>query len=264
MVRRHEIKKLFNLLILGQTRCPGHLDSPEAAKIHKEIINSKPFLKRIYRDYYLELLSSVGKESKIVVELGSGGGFIKELRPGVTTSDVLDLSCVDMRFSATDMPFEKSSIDAFLMVDVFHHIPDIRRFLGEADRCLKKGGIIAMIEPANTVWSRIVYKRFHHEKFDTGAGWTLPEGGGPLSNANGALPWIVFHRDRTVFERAFPGLRIKRMRIHTPILYIASGGFTLKQLVPSFLYPVFKFCETVLSPLNPLIGMFETVVIEKK
>jgi hypothetical protein len=35
------------------------------------------------------------------------------------------------------------------------------------------------------------------------ADWSFPAVG-PLSGANGALPWILFERDRARFEREFP------------------------------------------------------------
>ncbi len=42
--------------------------------------------------------------------------------------------------------------------------------------------------------------------FDPGAtDWTFPASG-PLSRANGALPWIIFRRDCRSFEDRFPRL----------------------------------------------------------
>jgi len=86
------------------------------------------------------------------------------------------------------------------MFDVLHHIPHPREFFKEALRCLKVGGQIGMIEPANTLWGRFIYKNFHHEGFDTKAGWKL-SAGGPLSNGNGAIPWIIF-RETEKFSKA--------------------------------------------------------------
>jgi SAM-dependent methyltransferase len=163
------------------------------------------------------------------------------------------------------MPFERASVDAFFMFDVLHHITDPRAFFREALRCLKIGGRIVMIEPANTLWSRFIYKNFHHELFDTQAKWEMDslQETGPLSHGNGALPWIIFSRDRRVFENEFPSLRIVRMRNHTPLRYLLSGGLTLRQLVPSFTYPAVKAIEYALSPVNNLLGMFQTIELEK-
>ena len=95
-------------------------------------------------------------------------------------------------------------------IDVFHHLPDAQRFLSEAVRCLRPGGRIVMIEPANTVFARWVYTHAHHEPFDPNVRDWVFKSSGPVSGANGALPWVVFCRDRAVFERRFPALRIGR------------------------------------------------------
>ena len=143
--------------------------------------------------------------------------------------------------------------------------------LQEMERCLKKDGKIIMIEPYNSAWGRFIYKNFHHEAFDTQAPewfcrgqakWEMQEIG-RLSSANGALAWIIFWRDRKIFESEFPSLRIVRMRNHTPLRYLLSGGLTLRQLVPSFSYRAVKAIEYASSPINDLLGMFQTIVLEK-
>jgi len=201
-------------------------------------------------------------ETKVLVELGSGGGFIKEVISNVITSDILELPNVDKVFSALDMPFEEASVDAFFMFDVLHHLADSRAFFKEALRRLKVSGKIVMIEPANTLWSRFIFRNFHHERFDVEGRWDLEEGG-PVSQGNGAIPWIIFSRDRKIFEDEFPSLRIVGMRSHTPLRYLLSGGLTLRQLVPSFTYPLIKAIEYGLSPINDWVGMFQTIELEK-
>jgi SAM-dependent methyltransferase len=255
--------KVLEWLKLPEVRSIRDIDDPAVSLLHGEIIQKKPFLKRIYLDFYRQFLQAVPEPAdKVLVELGSGGGFIKEVIGNVVTSDVLDLSCTDKVFSAIEMPFENASVDAFFMIDVLHHIADSRGFFREAMRSLKIGGKVVMIEPANTLWSRFVYENFHHEHFDPADRWGL-EQDRPLSAANGALPWIIFSRDREQFCRLFPCLRIVRMNSHTPLLYLLSGGLTLRQLVPSFTYPVFKIVERILSPFNRLLGMFQTIELEK-
>ncbi|MBK8443443.1 MAG: hypothetical protein IPL35_08515 [Sphingobacteriales bacterium] len=59
-----------------------------------------------------------------------------------------------------------------------------------------------MSEPANTAWGRFFYQNFHHEPFQPeAASWEIPSTG-PLSGANGALPWIIFKRDIDLFTAA--------------------------------------------------------------
>ncbi len=272
--------KTIQWLKLPETMGIEDLDDPATTLLHAEIIQKKPFLKKLYIDFYKQFKKAVSdSKNKVLVELGSGGGFIKEVINNVITSDVLELPNVDKVFSVLDMPFEQASVNAFFMFDVLHHIADPRAFFKEALRCLKISGKVVMIEPANTLWSRFIYKNFHHEAFDTQAPewcrqgqtkWelgprkagTLQESG-RLSGANGALAWIIFWRDRKIFESEFPSLRIVRMRNHTPLRYLLSGGLTLRQLVPSFSYPAVKAIEYTLPPINDLLGMFQTIELEK-
>ncbi len=218
----------------------------------------------LYTDFYLQMKSSVAVDVRkgLLVELGSGGGFIKEIIPGVVTSDVLDLPEVDKRFSVLDMPFDNGVIDAFFMLDVFHHVKDSYGFLKEMDRCLKAAGRIVMIEPANTLWGRFIQKWIHREDFDPDGGWGFEEGG-PLSGANAALPWIVFRRDRERFEKEFPGLRVRRFVNHNPLRYILSGGVSFIQVVPTFSYSMIKALEAALTPINDYIGIFSTIELVK-
>ncbi len=255
--------KIIQWLKLPETSRINNLDDPAVTLLHAKIIQKKPFLKKLYIDFYEQFLTAVPEpEMKLLVELGSGGGFIKEVIPNVATSDVLELPGVDNVFSVLNMPFEEKSIDAFFMVDVLHHITDPRAFFREALRILKPAGKIVMIEPANTLWARFIYRNFHHERFDTKAKWEM-EDTGPLSNGNGAIPWIIFSRDRDVFESEFPSLRVVAIRNHTPLRYLLSGGLTLRQLLPSFTYPAVKAVEYLLSPMNNLLGMFQTIELQK-
>lgn len=147
-------------------------------------------------------------------------------------------------------------------MNAFHHIENIKPFLDEVNRCLKVGGKMVMVDEANTPWSRFIFQSFHHEMFDPSEGWSF-EKVGPVSSANGALAWIVFYRDRLKFEKWFPALKIVMLKPHTPFRYLISGGVSMRQLLPSFTYPIIKGIETILSPLNRYIGMFLTVEIEK-
>lgn len=255
---------LLDKLKLPELKNGISLDDTASTLLHAEVLQRKGFLLQLYTDFYRTLRAHVEPiEGKTIVELGSGGGFIKDIIPNAVTSDVLPLPSVDRVFSACDMPFDDRSVDAIVMIDVLHHIPDARAFFREAIRCLHPGGRIVMIEPANTLFARFIYTHFHHEGFDPAADWSFASEG-PLASANGALPWIIFHRDRSVFEKEFSSLSILKLQPHTPLRYLLSGGFTLRQLVPSWSYPLVKGLEFALRPLNSGIGLFETIVICRK
>lgn len=241
------------------------LDDPKVTILRKAIIEEKIFLKKLYTDFYSTFKNSIGNlpRSAKLVEIGSGGGFTKKIIPRVITSDVIKLPDVDLQFSATDMPFKNESIDRFFMLNVIHHIHDAKIFFKEIERCLKKNGKLIAIEPANTLWSRFVYQHFHYEDFNPKGTWIL-KSKKALTSANGALPWIIFIRDRKKFEKLFAHLKIIKITPHSPLRYLVSGGVSYRQLFPSWMYPVVKKIEELTNPFAKHIGMFYTIEIEKR
>lgn len=235
------------------------INQPQRTLEHKKIIKNKLFLYKLYQEWYQEFVQEFNKNpTGKYIELGSGGGFLKEIIPQVITSDVLPLAENDMCFSALSMPFEAQELDGIFMIDTFHHIPDAEQFLKEAKRTLKSKGKIIMIEPANSFWGRFIYKNFHHEAFEPLSGWKFPQNG-PLSDANGALPWIVFERDKKIFKKKFPEFQIEAIKYHSPLRYLISGGLSFKQPVPDFFYPFFKFMDTMLVKISKQNSMFMTI-----
>jgi len=240
------------------------LDSPERTIYHRDIILNKKFLKKLYYQWYAELTKELPHlPKKPIIELGSGGGFLKEIHPEVICTDILELPSNDMTISALDMPFENQSIGGIFMIDTLHHIPDMDGFLKEADRTLDHGGKIIMIEPVNSMFGRFIYKNFHHEPFDVEGGWTIPSAG-PLSGANGALPWIVFERDAKLFKEKFPNFEIETIQYRNPLLYLISGGVSFKQLLPNFLYQTVSAFDYVLPKIFKQFSMFQLIVVTRK
>ncbi len=237
------------------------LDDPRTTALRRSIISTKPFLQKIYQDWYGWISSRLPPGSLPVVELGSGAGFMDRVIPGLVTSEVFSCPFVKVVLDGCCLPFADRSLRALVMVDVFHHIPDAGAFLREASRCLEPGGRILMVEPWVTAWSCWVYARLHHEPFDPGAeSWSFPATG-PLSGANSALPWIVFQRDRALFDERFPGLVIESIALERPLTYLLSGGVSLRSLMPGFTYGLWRCLEEV-SMLKRL-GMFARIEVGK-
>jgi len=239
------------------------LDSPERTLYHREIILSKKFLRKLYEQWYAEFITEIKNlPNDTYIELGSGGGFLKELEPRVICTDILELPTNDLTFSALDMPFEDNSVGGIFMVDTMHHIPDMEKFLNEVKRVLALNGKMIMIEPVNSLWGRFIYKNFHHEPFDTKGDWTIPSTG-PLSGANQALPWIVFERDNAKFKEKFPNFKIEIIQYRNPLLYLVSGGVSYRQLLPDFMYPFVNMMDSVLPKISRQLSMFQLIKITK-
>lgn len=238
------------------------LDSIERTIAHGKVIQNKRFLKLIYTEWYnkIKLLSKYNSTGKFV-ELGSGAGFIKDVMPNIITSDVLCIPKVDKVIFANSIPFKDNSLDSLILIDVLHHLHNVRSFFHEANRTLKKDGLIVMSEPWNSLWSRFIYQNFHHEPFEPNGSWEI-DGERPLSAANGALAWIIFERDRLKFESEFPNLSIELIKLHTPLRYLLSGGVSMKQLVPNFSFSFFTKIDEAFA--SKLFSMFAYIVIRKK
>jgi len=167
---------------------------------------------------------------------------------------------VDLICDGTALPVRDRSLDALVLIDVMHHVAQPRAFFREAMRALRPGGRVVMIEPWVTPWSRFVYSTVHSEPFRPDASeWEFPPAG-PLSGANGALPWIVFARDRRRFEREFPELRVSTIRPMMPFRYLLSGGFSFRPIVPSWSFPFFRAVDRALAKL----AMFALIVLERE
>lgn len=156
-------------------------DSLDVTLRRRELIQSRDFLRRLYQEWYAQIGAAIPQTRGAILEIGSGGGFVSSAIPEAITSDVLPLPGVDVVLNAERLPFADGSLRAVVMTNVFHHIPDVARFLGEFKRCASVGGALVMIEPWVTAWSRRIYGTVHSEPFDPAAQmWTLTAGR-PLS-----------------------------------------------------------------------------------
>lgn len=237
------------------------VDDPETTIRRRMIIKQKPFLYKLYCEWYELIEAAMPAVAGDVVELGSGAGFLKERMPGVITTEVLPLPGIDITIPTDGtLPFDTSSLRAIVMTDVLHHIHNPRSFFWEASRCICPGGAIIMIEPWVTRWSRFIYTHFHSEPFrPESPDWEFPARG-PLSGANGALPWILFERDRVRFEGLFSEWQLDFIKPIMPVSYLLSGGVSMKALLPGCMYNV---CRTFESLLEPSFAMFALIKITR-
>jgi len=239
------------------------LDDPQTTQARKKLIRQKKFLEKIYQEWYGLIRAELGSSTGTVLELGSGAGFLDEFIPNLIKTEVFYLADMDAILDAGKLPFKDKSISAIVMSDVFHHLSKPRDFLNEVIRVLSKGGKVVMIEPWVSRWSRWVYPHFHHEPFDPEVKkWEFPSTG-PLSGSNQALPWIVFERDRELFENEFPELSIKKVQPLMPFRYLVSGGVSLRTFMPGWSFGFWNWMEKLIARKIELWAMFALIEIEK-
>lgn len=236
------------------------VDDPKTSIVRREIVRDKLFLLALYREWYQIICDNLPEEGAIL-EIGSGAGFFGEISPRVITSEIFLTNGISLVADGRQLPFADEVLSAVAMTDVLHHMPNVSIFFKEAARCVKPGGCMVMIEPWKTPWSEWIYRNFHSEPFEPAAGWDIPATG-PLSGANGALPWIIFHRDRARFETEFPQWHLQEIQPLMPLAYLISGGVSLRTLAPAVIYPWIRAFEKLIG--EPRYAMFALIVLERK
>lgn len=239
------------------------IDDPRTTQLRCQIIRQKVFLREIYEEWYAAIVSALPSGEGSVLEIGSGAGFLKDVIPDLITSEVLYCSNADIVLDGCKLPFPDSTLRGVVMTDVFHHLPQARFFLIEATRCVRPGGVLVMIEPWVTPWSRLVYKKLHYEPFRPDAQeWEFPRAG-PLSGANSALPWIIFQRDRKQFESEFPQWRIRTVKLMMPFRYLLSGGVSMRSLMPAWTSRFWRSLEKRFQRWMNTWGMFALIILDR-
>jgi len=244
---------------------PQSLDDPARADLLKRRIQGKQFLRRFYAEVYARYAGSLARcpAEGVALELGSGMGFVKERLPAIFKTDVLLYPGLDGVVDATHLPFEDGSLRFIAMLDVFHHIPDVGAFLAEAERCLRPGGRIFMVDQYPGWLSEPLYRYVHNEPYRPEALEWRFDTTGPLSGANGALAWIVFRRDLRLFQKRYPRLRLEAYRPHSPIRYWISGGLKGWTLVPGSAFPLATGLDRMIARIWPRMSSFVDIEVVK-
>ncbi len=239
-------------------------DSPEWLKSQRDIIEAKPLVKHCYEEWYRRLVKDIDSapHEGIILELGSGGSFLKEHVPELITTDVI-AGVGSKQVDAQKLPFKDNSIRAILMSHVFHHISNVELFLKEAERTLVPGGVISLIEVADTPFAKFFFTHFHPERYDDRtADWRFKSA--HHMEANQALSKIVFKRDREIFEQKFHQLKIEHTEYLPWIGYLLSGGVTQRSFIPRQLTGFIDRLDSHSSFLRPFFALHWHLTLRKE
>lgn len=215
---------------------------------HKIIWEEKPVLRAVYHDYYQRILVHI--KPGITLEIGGGTGNLKNYLSAVTSTDILSMPWLDAACDAQSLPFKDNSFDNIVAIDVLHHIERPVRFFEEAQRVLKEGGKIILLEPAITKISWFFYNFLHPEPVLLEVDPLLDA---PLSpnrqpfDANQAIPELIFGKFHPQFSQCFPKLVLTHKFYLSLWVYPLSGGFRKWCLIPTFLVNALLRFENYLS-----------------
>jgi len=245
------------------------VDGSERLNVHRNMLSKKRMLREVFTDFHhifrrLDERFFTGNGARI--ELGAGIAPIKDSYPDVLATDVVHGNHLDRILDAEVMDLPEQSVRVFYGQNCFHHFPNPSRFFSELERVLQPGGGAILLEPYYGPFATFLFKRlFRTEGFDKSyPSWQTPVAG-PMNGANQALSYLVFVRDKAIFDVNHPSLSIVHQEICPNYLkYILSGGLNFRQMCPDSMIWTVNLLQFIISPLNRIMSLHHVVVIIKK
>ena len=227
--------------------------------------NEKPVLRAIYSNLY-QKIEDVARSGD-TLEIGGGIGNLHIRRGRVIKSDIQHSDGVDVVADAQKLPFDSEVFSNIVLFDVLHHLQCPLLFFAEAQRVLKPGGRVIMVEPGITPVSKLLYKMWHEEPVEMDWDMHTPcevnVNRDPYAS-NQAIPTILFKRDPQLFLEAVKGFKINSSDWLSLFAYPLSGGFKSWSLLPyKWVHILLKIEEKILPFLGGLMAFRFMVVLEK-
>ncbi len=244
------------------------VDGVDRLAIHGRMLARKPILRAVFAEFH-HLFDRLDKKwltgSGPRIEIGAGVSPIRDTYPDVLATDIVPSARLDRVLDAQEMALADGSVRAVFGQNCFHHFPHPDRFFRELERVLSPGGGAILLEPYHGPFASFLFKRmFRTEGYDKAyPSWETPATG-PMNGANQALSYIVFSRDRHMFESSYPGLKIVHQEPCSNYLkYLVSGGLNFRQLCPDWMAPAIGALQWAMSPLDRWLALHHVVVLRK-
>lgn len=228
----------------------------------------KPLLRELYRGFHHLIAQNLSRRpGGAIVELGSGIGSIKQVIPDCICTDLFPNPWIDRTENAYALSFEDETISDLILFDVFHHLRHPGAALQEFRRVLIPGGHVIVFDPCLSLLGWIVYGAFHPEPvgYFRPIEWLPPAGWSPSEMsyyaAQGAATRIFAGRG---FNERLHGWDQKALIRLSAISYVASGGYSRRQLYPSSALPVMRVIDSICDRLPLLFATRLLVILEKR
>ena len=182
---------------------------------------------------------------KIVIELGSGNGFIKKyLGEKIITSDLKTHQNIDYKFDMNNLKLPKKlkkKVNVFILNHSLHHCKNPLELIRIMKYNLKKNGFILINEPEISFVFKFFLKIFNHERWDLDVSKSNQKNFWLQNNATGR---ILFKKN---FENKFvkQNFHVVKNQLNEFLIFLNSGGNSVNS-------PHIKLSETNLNLLNKL------------
>ncbi len=225
----------------------------------------KPALRAVYADLHRRM--SAASAPGPGLEIGGGIGNFAAEHGDLVRMDIQRSPGVQIAADAHRLPFAAASFDNLYLFDVLHHLQCPLLFFAEAERVLRSGGRLIMVEPGITRLSGLLYGMGHEEPVDfswsPSADCVLDPAKDPYTS-NQAIPTILFKRSTQWLAASRSSLRVVDAHWLSLFVYPLTGGFKAWSLMPaSWVKPLLRVEEMLLPLLGRWMAFRLLVVLEK-
>lgn len=225
----------------------------------------KPALRAVYADLHRRM--SAASVTGPGLEIGGGIGNFASEHGNLVRMDIQRSPGVQLAADAHRLPFAAASFDNVYLFDVLHHLQCPLLFFAEAERVLRPGGRLIMVEPGITPLSGLLYGMGHEEPVDfswsPNSDCVLDPAKDPYAS-NQAIPTILFKRSPDWLAASRSSLRVVDACWLSLFVYPLTGGFKAWSLMPaSWVKPLLRVEELLLPLFGRWMAFRLLVVLEK-
>ena len=233
-----------------------------------ETWNKKPLLRKIYNDFYEEILKFIRRDIEgKVVEIGSGIGNFKSVYPSCIATDIFSNPWINQVESAYKLSFQNNSVSNLILFDVFHHLAFPGSALKEFNRVLVKDGRVIIFEPYISLLGLIIYGVLHHEpvglfkKINWFSGEENPDEKYYAAQGNTSR---IFNWEFNIFNKFLQDWNIVKIKKMSALSYVLSGGFSKPSFYSVKALPFIKKIEKILDFFPFIFATRMLIVLERK